>query len=199
MVAQSIPIADLQDLFRPNSLKAYLLDNFYFLKFSKNEAILKVNEFSSMKEFFGKNKTFIAIIIAAFIIGCFVGYLFKTSQIQSQLFPLETEEIKGTPSFIMANNLSCQILYSTNKEDVGKYISLLNLFSDVPRALFPSGVDSPMQKAYETENVLTMILIASGSGGIDAFVLDKKTGIFARVSAGSFLGVYSVASRGNCK
>lgn len=131
--------------------------------------------------------------------GGFIGYFYKTYQIQHQLFPSESEEIKGVPGFIMGNNLSCQILYSTQKEDIGKSISLLNLFSDSPEFLSPDGGTSPLQKAYETDNTLTILLVASGSGSIDAFVLDKETGIFSRVSAGSFLGVYAVAAKGNCK
>lgn len=151
-----------------------------------------------MKESFEKNKTFFAIILAL-IIGGFIGYSLKTSQIQEQLFPSEIEEVEGVPGFLMMNNLSCQILYSTNREDVDKNISLLDLFSNSPGFLSPNGGTSPMQKMYETEDVLTMLLVASGSGSIDGFVLNKKTGTFARVSTGSFLGVYAVASKGNCK
>jgi len=143
--------------------------------------------------------TKIFILIIVLVVAFLTGYYYKTYQIENQLFQLETGEVKGTPGFLMTNNLSCQILYSTNKEDIGKSISLLNLFSDSPGFLSYRGGTSPIQKVYETNDQLTMLLVASGSGSIDAFVLNKKTGEFSRVSAGSLAGVYAVASKGNCK
>lgn len=164
--------------------------------------ILFVDKLNKMPEKIKKIKfiVFIVIVVFIFIIGGIIGYLFNEFRIQRQLFPSPNfEKIKGIPNFTFRNNLSCQILYSTDKEEIGKQISFLNLFSDNPSVLFSTGYTLPMHKVYETESVLTMVLIASGSGSIDAFVLDKKTGIFARVSAGSFLGVYSVASKGKCQ
>lgn len=148
-----------------------------------------------------KEKSFIFTIlaIAIFITGGIIGYLFRGHQLQSQLLPSVIKEVKENPIFLMGDNLSCQILYSTNKDDVGKNISLLNLFSNDPKFLSPDGGTFPLKKVYETEDTLTMLWVATGSGSIDAIVLDKTTGIFSRVSAGSFLRVYAVASKGNCK
>lgn len=115
--------------------------------------------------------------------------------------------VKGNPSFLMSNNLSCTVLYSTDAKTVGKKVSLLDLKNDHPRVLFESGVDSPMQKLFETEDLLAIQLVASGSGSVDTFHLDKKRGVFTEVSSGigpsaeglGFSPEYAVASKGNCK
>jgi len=106
--------------------------------------------------------------------------------------------ITGYPSFVFGNNLQCEILVSTEKDEIGKTISLLNLESDQPRALFASGTDSPMKKISEHDDTLT-IQLATAGGSIDSITLDKKTGIFARAAIGKIGEPYAAASRGTCK
>lgn len=106
--------------------------------------------------------------------------------------------ITSNKSFVFSNNLQCEILVSTEKDEIGKNISLLNLESDQPRALFASGTDSPMKKISEHDDTLT-IQLATAGGSIDSITLDKKTGIFARAAIGKIGEPYASASRGTCK
>ena len=112
---------------------------------------------------------------------------------------LTENKIKGESSFYMTANLSCQILESSSRDKVGRQISFINLNTNNPRVLFGEGGTSPMKKIYETDDTLVIQLVASGSGSVYTFVIDKKTGLFSRAAAGSFLSVYSIASKGNCK
>lgn len=132
----------------------------------------------------------IIVVTAAFT----AGYL--TLKISSNL---TENKIKGESSFYLTANLSCQILESSSQDEVGRQISFINLNTDEPNVLFGEGGTSPMKKIYETDDTLVIQLVASGSGSVDTFVIDKKTGLFSRAAAGSFLGVYSIASKGNCK
>lgn len=112
---------------------------------------------------------------------------------------LDSSGLPVNKQFIMANNLMCIIKDSSDKKDVGKKITLMRLTTTQPEAKFESGVTSPLQKAFESELTLTVLLIASGSGGVDVFVVDKKNGHFSRAAAGSVAGVYSSASIGTCQ
>ncbi len=87
---------------------------------------------------------------------------------------------------------------STQKDDIGKTITLMDLETDQPRALFSSGMDSPMKKVSEHDDTLT-IQLATAGGSIDSITLDKQTGIFARAVVGKMGEPYAGASRGRCK
>lgn len=113
--------------------------------------------------------------------------------------PLNEKQIPPNPSFLMSDNLMGTILQSSDRNEIGKKVSFIGLKSDQPKALFESGVTSPLKKVFESEETISLILVASGSGSLEGFVIDKKTGKFSRISAGSFFGVYSTASLGVCK
>lgn len=102
-------------------------------------------------------------------------------------------------SFIMDDNLMCTIEVSSDKTEIGKKIALIGLKSQTPKVIYESGVTSPMVKVFESEETLTIQLVATGSGSVDAIVIDKTTGRFSRATAGSLMGVYSTASLGNCR
>ena len=108
------------------------------------------------------------------------------------------QPIEGNSSFVFGNNLHCEILVSIQKDDIGKIITLMDLETDHPRALFASGSDSPMKKVGEYEGSLT-IQLATPAGSIDSITLDKETGIFARAVVGNMGSPYAGASRGACK
>ena len=112
---------------------------------------------------------------------------------------LDSNSLPANNQFIMADNLMCTIKDSSDKKEIGKKITFIGLTTTQPKAKFESGVTSPMQKMFESESTLTVLLIASGSGSVDAFVIDKKSGHFSRAAAGSAAGVYSSASIGICQ
>ena len=139
-----------------------------------------------------KKTIFITIIVA--VVAFASGYFFPRSN------KLSENNIEAEPSFYMTSNLSCNIIKSSSKDEIGRKISFINLDSEEPKVLFgDSSGASPMKKIYETSDTLVIQLVASGSGSVDTFVIDKNTGLFSRAAAGSFLGVYSIASKGNCK
>jgi hypothetical protein len=115
---------------------------------------------------------------------------------------LDERAIKASNAFVMQDNLNGIIVQSSDKNDIGKNFTFIGLFGNQPKILFESGMTYTFKKRFENERTLTLVLAGeSKSGGIDSFVIDKKTGKFSRVSAGliSIAGVYSVASLGVCK
>ena len=133
------------------------------------------------------------VIIVAVLVGGFLYYL------NSKNLSFDKITISRNPGFIFTDNLFCKILYSTDKEDSGKNLSFLGLKTTEPKILFESGLTSPMTKVFETDELLVIQLVASGSGSVDTFHLDKEKGTFVRVSSGICAGEYAMASKGNCK
>lgn len=102
-------------------------------------------------------------------------------------------------SFYMSNNLMCEINKSTEKDEKGKSISLLNLETKNPQALFSSGLTYDMDKISETDSILVIQFVSPTSGSTDTITLYKDTGEFIREAKGTFLGNYSYSSSGKCK
>ena len=50
---------------------------------------------------------------------------------------------------------------------MGRNLSFIGLKTIEPKVLFEAGGTSPMTKAFETEELLVMQLVASGSGSVD--------------------------------
>lgn len=130
-------------------------------------------------------KTFYVLLFAIFLLGC--------------AKQLDDQDIKGTPGFVMSKNLVGSVVKSSDKKEIGKKISFINLHTESPGVLFESGGTSPMQKIFEDDKILVIQQVASGTGSIDTFLIDKKTGKFARTASGSLAGIYAHASIGICK
>jgi hypothetical protein len=114
---------------------------------------------------------------------------------------LDEKRIGAKPSFVMGDKLMGTIVQSSDKNDIGKKLTFTNLNSLYPEILFENGSGYMFEKRFENERTLSLVLAGeSKSGGIDSFVIDKKTGKFSRVSTGliSISGVYAVASLGVC-
>lgn len=144
-------------------------------------------------------KIYISIIVLLIValIGSWV-YFYVSRKDVLKNEPFE-EILSPSPSFIMGNNLSCEIKLSSSKEKVGETLSLLDLETDSPKMLSGSGGTYPMTKLFESADTLVIGLVASGSGSTDMFVINKKTGIFARTESGNLAGVFAFASKGICK
>jgi len=113
--------------------------------------------------------------------------------------PLNLDDVAGSPGFAMTDNLMGTIVRSSDASDVGKKITFVGLRTEAPKVVFESGMTSPLMKVDDGPKTMTLLLVASGSGSVDAFVIDKMSGKFSRASAGSFAGVYASASVGTCK
>lgn len=112
---------------------------------------------------------------------------------------LDESRLSANPGFRMSNNLMGTILQSSDRKEIGQKISFIGLESGEPKVLYENGVTSPMQNVFESERTLTVQLVASASGSVDTFIIEKKSGKFARATAGSFAGVYSSAALGTLK
>jgi len=113
---------------------------------------------------------------------------------------LDLEDVAGTPGFRMTDNLAATIIKSSDQSQVGYNLTFVGLQSGAPKVVFAEdGMTSPVEKVSEGEKSVTLLLVASGTGSVDAFVIDKETGHFARASAGAPAGVYASASVGLCK
>lgn len=113
---------------------------------------------------------------------------------------LDEKQIPASSSFVMSDKLMGTVLQSSEKEGIGKNLTFFGLNTDKPNVLLSNGITYPLEKRFENERTLTLILASpSKSGGIDSFVIDKKTGKFARVEAGLTDDVYAISSLGACK
>jgi len=109
-------------------------------------------------------------------------------------------EIEGPGSFFFASNMHCEVISATDPDYIGESVDFMDVDSETPRVRFRgAGVRSPMKKTFETEGLLVLQLVASGSGSIDTVTLDKSKGIFVRTYSGDFLGLYAGAAHGVCR
>jgi hypothetical protein len=112
---------------------------------------------------------------------------------------LDESRLPQLPAFQMSNNMMGTILQSSDREEIGHKVSFIGLNTNEPKVLYESGVTSPLQRIYESDRTLTLQIVASGTGSVDTFVIEKKTGKFARAAAGSLAGVYASAGLGTLK
>lgn len=143
-----------------------------------------------------KDRLYIFVII---ILAALSGFLYVSNRdvLDNTLFDTS---LKPRPYFVMSDNLSCTVKKSSDKQEIGTILSLLGLRTDSPKFLSnSSGGTFPLTKLHEDEDTTTVGLIATGSGSTDVFVIDKKTGEFARTSSGTLAGIYASASKGTCK
>lgn len=133
----------------------------------------------------------IVLVAITFLIA---GYL-----IGERRNDIEHKAAKPNHGYVFKDDLSCVVQYSTSKDEPGRHISLLRLSSNEPAGLFSrSGGTSPLKKLFEDEDVLVLQLIASATGSVDTFHLNKKTGVFTRLEAGDILR-YATVSKGACE
>jgi len=127
------------------------------------------------------------LALAAVIGGCDAG-------------DLNLDDVKAHGDFLLSDNVMGTVLKATARKDVGEKVTFVGLNTKDPRVVFGgSGGNYPFKKVYETEDVVTLMWVATGTGSVDAFVIDRKTGKFARAAAGKFSGVYASASVGLCR
>jgi len=109
------------------------------------------------------------------------------------------KEISGAPFFIMKNNLSCEIKLSSDKKELGEVLSLLDLETNSPKYLSGLGGTLLMKKFFESDETLVFGWVGVSTGSTDIFVLNKKTGVFARTASGNLFGIFAFASKGVCR
>ncbi len=133
------------------------------------------------------------------ILAALGGFLYGSNKDSLKNKPFESS-LRPEPSFVMSDNLSCTVKQSSDKSKIGVVLSLLGLETENPKMLSnDTGGTFPLTKLHESQTVITVGLIASGSGSTDVFIIDKKTGEFARTTGGIFTGIYADASKGTCK
>ena len=137
-------------------------------------------------------------IVIVSVLAAFGGFLYGSnrSALNNKLFDTS---LAPTPGFMMSDNLSCTVKRSSDRRQVETVLALLGLETDNPKFLSnDTGGTSPLTKLHEDDDTITVGLIASGSGSTDIFVVDKKTGEFARTGSGNLAGIYADASKGTC-
>lgn len=116
------------------------------------------------------------------------------------LYALEDRNIKGNEEFTIHKTITAVILESTNKKDEGEKLYFLDLDTDEPKVLFTdTEIRSPFKKIYEDDNQITMQLLATATGSIDIFIIDKTNGKFVRLTGGRVDGLYGDVFFGVCK
>lgn len=102
-------------------------------------------------------------------------------------------------NFKMADTLTCTVEASSTPAEVGRKITVSGLTTALPQAVFENHVRSSMPKVFESEKTLVIQLVAAISGSVDTIVIDKTSGRFAHIAAGSFLDVHAIAETGTCR
>lgn len=111
---------------------------------------------------------------------------------------IDDKGLSSVAGFAMKDELICTVARSSTTTDVGKVITMIGLTGTDIKVVFEGGNRSPMKKVYETDKTVVLQLIATSTGSVDSFVIDKATGKFSRATAGSFAGMYASASVGTC-
>jgi hypothetical protein len=101
--------------------------------------------------------------------------------------------------FIFRNNLSGIINKSNDKSEIGSVITISELNSPNPKMIFDNSNSSPLTKFCESDNILLIGLIASGTCSSDIFLINKKNGNFVRTESGSIGGLSGTVSKGYFK
>lgn len=138
-------------------------------------------------------------ILITLLIGIAIGFFIGQYLTERSIQRLWNDEIKGSPTFSISSNLSCTIVNSTQKDRINENISFINVETSNPTVLFGnSGTTSPMTKVTDDSEMVVLQLITA-AGSIDAFNIDKKSGVFTRISAGKVFHIYAAAAKGYCK
>lgn len=109
-------------------------------------------------------------------------------------------DVKGHAGFLLSDYHMGEVLKADAREDVGKKFTFVGLKTGKQvRVVSEDGGYSVFTKAFDSDEVITLILVGGGSGSVDAYVIDKKTGTFARAEAGVYIkGVAAFGSVGRC-
>jgi hypothetical protein len=111
---------------------------------------------------------------------------------------LTGQDVAPSAGFVYGPNFVGEVKKSVIATDVGTTVVFSGLDGTQPRAIFQSsGGNSPLKIIFETASKIGLQLNTGSS--LDSFVIDKKTGLFARTWSGNFDGVYAGASIGACK
>jgi len=83
----------------------------------------------------------------------------------------------------MAEDLVGTVVKSSDPSVVGTRLTFAGVHSATPKVIFATGESSPLQRVFEDDGSMTLLLVASAAAGGDVYVINKKTGTFAAASA----------------
>jgi len=127
-----------------------------------------------------------------------VGYITGCSQ-QDTNPTLDEKRLAANVGFYMKSNLSGTILQSSDLGNLNDTMTFIDLDTNTPRIYFPdTGMTATYDKVFESDSTLTLLLI-SNTGSVESFMIDKKTGKFSMITAGSSSVLIVQASLGVCK
>lgn len=100
--------------------------------------------------------------------------------------------------FAVDSNVICTVYDSKYEENIGTKLFLSNLNSDIPRMSSEGSGDGPMNKLYESETILTIGWVATGTGSTDVIQINKENSQFVRTETSHLLEPYGSYSIGTC-
>lgn len=106
--------------------------------------------------------------------------------------------------FLYDDELVCEVVQDQSSDNIGgsykgKTIAITGLLGNEQKVIYPEGNSSPMKKISETNETVTIQLVASGSGSTDTFQISKENGQFTETGQGNIGGPYSFTRSGTCK
>ncbi|MFA6525434.1 MAG: hypothetical protein WCT33_04190 [Patescibacteria group bacterium] len=130
----------------------------------------------------------------------FINYLPWTSDFHSK-------EVKGIANFQYRDTITCNVAYSTYRNDTGlvldyydeKQFSVSGLETDTPKMILNSEVSINSEKIFESPDYVT-IQNTPAWWNMDTFILRKSDGTYIRTMGGENGGEqYAIAQKGWCE
>jgi len=87
------------------------------------------------------------------------------------------------------NSLIGIVKDSPDKDKLNKQVTFVELNSDHPVVVYPSGYDYKMKKVFENEDLIVLQFIAIITGSTDTIYIEKKARRFLIITVGALEGV----------
>jgi len=87
------------------------------------------------------------------------------------------------------NSLIGTVTESPAKDKLSKQVTFVDLRTDHPVVVYPSGYDYKMTKVFESEDLIVLQFVAHITGSTDTIYIEKKALRFLIVTVGALEGV----------
>jgi hypothetical protein len=87
------------------------------------------------------------------------------------------------------NSLIGTVTDSPDKDKLNKQVTFVDLSTDHPVVVYPSGYDYKMTTVFENEDLIVLQFVADTTGSTDTIYIEKKARRFLIVTVGALEGV----------
>lgn len=135
-----------------------------------------------------------AVLFAA---GCTKKNAASQIGVIDPIMGMDHSGIEPFKTFSFGPNLSGKVFKSIPAENTGMIVTFSGLDTDAPRVSFSTSSGfSPLRIIFNTDQEIGLQLNTGSS--LDSFIIDKRTGFFARTWSGTSPNINAGASVGAC-